>query len=136
MEEKEYLSLLEKAYLDLPAVIYKKERFEVPQVTGRLIKSRTVITNFREIAKHLARNEEHFLKFILGDVGVRGDIGMKGELTLHSRFQPAILNKAVDNYFKFCVQCVHCASPDTILTNNNTIVKCNACGHQEKINQL
>lgn len=136
MEEKEYLELLDKAYADLPAVIYKKERFEIPQVSGRLIKSRTVITNFRDIAKHLARTEDHFLKFMLREVGVRGEVGPKGELTLHSRFQPAILNKGVENYFKTYVQCVHCASPDTVLLNEGTLIKCNACGHQEKIDKL
>lgn len=136
MDEKEYLELLDKAYSDLPAVLYKKERFEVPQVSGRLIKSRTVINNFRDIAKHLARTEDHFLKFMLKEVGVRGEVGPKGELTLHSRFQPAMLNKAVDNYFKTYVLCVHCASPDTVLINDGTLIKCNACGHQEKIPKL
>ncbi len=136
MEEKEYLGLLDKAYSELPQVLYKKERFEIPQVKGRLIKSRTVINNFREIAKHFSRNEGHFFRFMLKEVGVRGETNDKGELTLHSRFQPTMLNKAVEKYFKQFVQCPHCNSPDTVFMNDATVLKCNACGHQEKISRV
>lgn len=136
MDEKEYTELLEKAYKDLPEVLYKKERFEVPEVRGRLVKSRTVVTNFRDIAKHLARDEDHFYKFMIKEVGVRGDISPRGELILHSRFQPAVLNKGVQNYFKTYVQCPHCNSPDTILMNDRSVMKCNACGHQEKVQKI
>ncbi|MCA9459158.1 MAG: translation initiation factor IF-2 subunit beta [Nanoarchaeota archaeon] len=132
MEEKEYMELLDKAYEDLPEVLYKKARFEIPEVRGKIIKTRTVITNFRTIAKHLERKEEHFQKFMLKDVGVRGDLSPKGELILHSRFQPAVLNKAVKNYFTNYVECSHCNSPDTVLNADATQLKCNACGHQEK----
>ena len=136
MEEKEYLELLEKGYADLPEVLHKKERFEIPQVTGRVVKSRTVIRNFKDIAKHFARSDEHFFKFMLKEVGVRGDLNPRGELTLHSKFQPAMLNKAVESYFEQFVKCPHCTSPDTVFTDNNCTLKCNACGHQEKISQI
>ncbi len=136
MDEEEYKKLLDKAYVDLPEVLYKKERFEIPQVRGKLIKTRTQILNFGEIAKHLAREKDHMFKFILKEVGVRGEYNSKGELTLHSRFQPAMLNKAVESYFNIYVKCSHCNSPDTIFANNATILKCNACGHQEKIKGL
>lgn len=136
MDKSEYLELLDKAYLELPEVLYKKSRFEIPQVRGKLIKSRTVITNFTEIAKHLNRDSEHFSKFMLKEVGVRGEVDNRGELVLHSRFQPAMLNKAVKSYFTQFIECKHCNSPDTILVDDNTTIKCNACGHQEKISRL
>ena len=136
MEESEYSTLLEKAYSELPQVLYKTKRFEVPQVKGKLIKSRTVINNFREIAKQLSREEEGLSKFMLRELGVRGEVDNRGELVLHSRFQPAILNKAVERYYKQYVECVHCNSPDTELVNNGMTVKCKACGHQEKVSKL
>jgi len=136
MEEKEYLELLDQAYSELPQVLYKKERFEIPKVSGRLIKSRTVINNFREIAKHFSRDEDHFFKFMLKEVGVRGEIGNRGDMILHSRFQPAMLNKAVETYFERFVKCPHCTSPDTEFMNDGTILKCKACGHQEKISKV
>ena len=136
MDEKEYLNLLETAYNELPNVLYKKERFEVPQVKGRIIKTRTQITNFKEISKHFSRDENHFFRFMLKEVGVRGDQGFKGDITLHSRFQPAMLNKAVKKYFDIFVSCSHCHSPDTVLDSNNTLKKCNACGHQEVVQKI
>lgn len=136
MEQDEYEKLLNKAYEDLPEVLYKKERFEIPQVKGKLIKTRTIITNFNEIAKHFSRDKDHMFKFMLKEVGVRGELNNRNELILHSRFQPAMLNKAVNTYFENYVKCPHCNSPDTIFANNATILKCNACGHQEKIKGL
>jgi len=136
MDDAKYQELLDKAYSELPEVLYKKERFQVPDVTGKLIKSRTVISNFNDIAKHLSRDLDHFSKFMLKDLGVRGEVGYRNELVLHSRFQPAALNKAVNKYFKQYVECTHCNSPDTVFTNNNSILKCNACGHQGNIPKL
>lgn len=136
MDQATYESLLDKAYADLPEVLYKRDRFEVPEVRGRLIKSRTVISNFSDIAKHLARETSHFSKFMLKDLGVRGEVDTKGELVLHSRFQPGALNKAVKNYFAQYVTCSNCNSPDTELNAEGTEVKCKACGHVGKVNRL
>lgn len=136
MDDNKYEELLDKAYAELPEVLYKKERFEVPEVSGKLIKSRTVISNFNDIAKHLSRDLEHFSKFMLKDLGVRGEMDNRNQLVLHSRFQPAALNKAVNKYFKQYVECGHCNSPDTVFTTNGTILKCNACGHQGNISKL
>lgn len=137
MDDNTYIELLDKAYADLPEVLYKKERFEVPQVKGRLVKTRTIITNFKDISKHLSRDDQHMMRFMLKELGVRGElVDQRGELVLHSRFQPALLNKAVGNYFKGFVLCPHCNSPDTILMEDNSVLKCNACGHQERIQRI
>ena len=136
MDKEEYSKLLDKAYKDLPQVLFKKERFEIPEVKGRLVKTRTIITNAREIAKHFSRDENHFFKFFLKDVGVRGEVNPRGDITLFSRFQPAALNKTVKSYYQHYVECKHYQSPDTIFQNNGTVLKCNACGHTEKISKL
>ena len=136
MNEEQYLKLLEIGYSELPQVLYKTKRFEIPQVRGKLIKSRTVINNFRDISKQLTREEEGFSRFMLKELGVRGETTPRGELILHSRFQPNFLNKTVEKFYKQYVQCPHCNSPDTILSNDNSLLKCNACGHQEKLSKL
>ncbi|MCA9486209.1 translation initiation factor IF-2 subunit beta [Candidatus Woesearchaeota archaeon] len=136
MEESEYVKLLDKAYASLPAVLYKKERFEIPEVRGKLIKSRTLITNFRDIAKHFARTEEHFFTFMLKDLGVRGEHNQRGELTLHSRFQPAMLNRSVQKYFQSYVQCPHCHSPDTVIGEDGVSLRCKACGHETRVQRV
>ena len=135
MDDKTYDKLLDKAYKELPEVLYSGTRFEIPTVSGKLIKSRTLITNFDEIAKTLLRDKAHLLKFFLREAGVRGDINNRGELTLYSRFQPTALNKIIERYYYEFVECPYCRSPDTeIIAGNN--LKCKACGHQEKIKGL
>lgn len=137
MEESTYLEILEKAYEDLPKVLYKTQRFEIPEVRGRLIKTRTHITNFVEISKDFSREPEHLFKFFLKEVGVRGDLNLnRGEIVLHSRFQPGILNKTVENYFKIYVKCSKCTRPDTILSQDGTTLTCKACGHVETVAKL
>jgi translation initiation factor 2 subunit 2 len=136
MDKAEYDTLLDKGYADLPDVLYKKERFTLPEVRGKLIKSRTVITNFTDIAKHIERDSNHFSKFMLKELGVRGEIDHRGELVLHSRFQPSLLNKSVKKYFTGFVECTHCNSPDTILINDSSVIKCNACGHEGKVSKI
>ena len=106
MDDTQYEQLLEQAYSELPEVLYKKERFVIPDVSGRLVKTRTQINNFGEIAKHFAREQEHMYKYMIKFVGVRGDLyENRGQVILHSRFQPAILNKGVATYFKEYVGC-------------------------------
>ncbi|MFW6026277.1 MAG: translation initiation factor IF-2 subunit beta, partial [Candidatus Woesearchaeota archaeon] len=65
MEDSEYLKLLDNGYENLPDILYKKGRFEIPKVKGKLIKTRTIIVNFREIANTFLRNENFLLKFFL-----------------------------------------------------------------------
>jgi translation initiation factor 2 subunit 2 len=137
MNDTQYEQLLDQAYAELPEVLYKKERFVIPEVSGRLVKTRTQINNFGEIAKHFERPQEHMYKYMIKFVGVRGDLyENRGQVIMHSRFQPAILNKGVNSYFKEYVACPHCNSPDTILQEEGGIKKCNACGHQEKVTRL
>jgi len=135
MDDKTYEKLLDKAYTELPEVLYSGGRFEIPTVSGKLIKSRTLITNFGDIAKDLLRDQSHLLKYFLREAGVRGEINSRGELTLHSRFQPAALNKIIERYYSEFVECPHCRSPDTEILNGNNL-KCKACGHEEKIKGL
>lgn len=131
MDETTYKQLLDKAYEDLPQVLHKTTRFKIPEVTGRIVKTRTQITNFVDIAKHLERDENHFLRFFLKEIGVRGELEKNGTLTLHSKFQPTMLNKLVNKYFSTYVECPNCNSPDTILSASGEF-KCNACGHSER----
>ena len=137
MDETKYKELLDQAYSELPEVLHKRKRFVIPEVRGRIIKTRTQVANFGEIAKHLSRDTNHMYRFMLKFVGVRGELNdSKGEVILYSRFQPALLNKGIAKYFDEYVVCPHCSSPDTILENGAKIKKCNACGHQEPVQQV
>jgi translation initiation factor 2 subunit 2 len=132
MEDSEYLKLLDDGYENLPDILYKKGRFEIPKVKGKLIKTRTIIVNFREIANTFLRDENFLLKFFLKEAGVRGEIDPRGSLILHSRFQPTILNKIVEKFYELYVECPHCRSPDTELDKTNNLT-CKACGFTGKV---
>ena len=134
MDEKEYLNLLENTYKELPEVLHKKTRFEIPKVKGRMIKTKTQITNFGEIAGVLDRNLNHLFKFFLKEVAVRADLNEnRGEVLLYSRFQPQALNKIIGKYFKEYVKCSYCESPDTQLLSDLKQVECKACGHKQEV---
>ena len=137
MEVEKYKQLLDNCYSELPEVLYKKERFEIPQVSGRIVRTRTQITNFLEIAKHFQRDVLHMYRFFLKFLGMRGEYNENnGMVTLFSRFQPAMLNKGVKVYYDQYVECEYCKSPDTELLNNNLLKKCKACGHEQKVPQI
>jgi translation initiation factor 2 subunit 2 len=76
----------------------------LPTVKGKLIRSRTVITNFKDIAQKFSREDDHLTKYFLREAGVRGELDARGNLTLHSRFQPAGLNNIVSRYFDNIVE--------------------------------
>ncbi|MFP4402377.1 MAG: translation initiation factor IF-2 subunit beta [Candidatus Nanoarchaeia archaeon] len=137
MNIQEYEQLLDNCYAELPEVLNKKKRFVIPEVKGRVIKTRTQITNFSDIAKQLNRDISHMYRFMLKFVGVRGELNTeKGDVILFSRFQPAMLNKGVKSYYEQYVECSYCKSPDTTLENNGLKIKCSACGHEEKVPQI
>ena len=136
MDDSKYEQLLEQCYNELPEVLTKKQRFEIPEVRGRVVKTRTIINNFADISKHFNRDTAHMYRFMIKFVGVRGELNEKGEITLFSKFQPAMLNKGVHSYFSQYVECSYCKSPDTVLLDNNLKIKCKACGHEEKVLQI
>ena len=137
MDTQTYEKLLDNCYSELPEVLYKKERFEIPEVSGRIVKTRTQINNFSEISKQFQRDINHMYRFFLKFLGMRGEIDeSKGEVTLFSRFQPAMLNKGVKAYYDQYVECEYCKSPDTQLIDNNLKKKCKACGHEQKVPQI
>lgn len=137
MDCVKYEKLLDNCYSELPEVLYKKERFEIPEVSGRIVKTRTQITNFGDIAKQFQRDIGHMYRFFLKFLGMRGELNDKnGNVVLFSRFQPAMLNKGVKAYYDMYVECEYCKSPDTELQNNNLLKKCKACGHEQKVSQI
>ncbi len=133
MDDKLYEEYLEKAYLELPQKIKKKSRFTIPNVSGKIERNRTIISNFSEISKIFGRNEEHFMKYFLKEAGVRGD-KKEGTLVLYSKFNPNILNKIVRNYFNNYILCPICKRPDTTLENNELV--CKACGARSKVKNI
>ena len=124
-----YDELLDKAQEEVPEEIDDGERFEVPVADTRKEGSKTVITNFSEIAEVLGREEKHFSKFLQDELGTAGHIE-GGELVLNGEFRRGNVNGRIENYAEDYVYCPECGSPDTRMVKEKGVemLKCEACG--------
>ena len=127
---KTYEEMLDCCYNDLPEQLKSKNRFEIPKVSGKFIKTKTHIKNFIQISDLLHRNTNHLFKFFIKELGIRGEMKDR-EVILYSKFQVSILNKTIEKYYENFVKCPTCLSPDTILDGEN-FINCKACGNKNK----
>jgi len=121
--------LLEKARKELPDVILNRERFELPNVRGHIQGSRTVISNFQQIAAAIRRPPEHLLKYVLRELATPGEI-KKGLAIFGAKIPASRINQKIRKYTNELVLCTTCGKPDTDMTKEAgmTYIKCNACG--------
>ena len=130
----DYEKLLEKAYKDVKEVKTSGERFEIPKIKGHFQGKRTVLTNFFQIASHVRRKPEHFLKFILKELAASGT--RDGDrLILNIKVPSSKINQKIEEYVKEFVLCKECKKPDTELTKQDRLsfVHCLACGAKHPV---
>jgi translation initiation factor 2 subunit 2 len=125
----DYEALLKKAQTEMPESVKEKGRFEIPKVRGHLQGSRTVISNFPQIAQTLQRDPEHVLKFLLRELATPGDI-RRGGLILGAKISASKINEKIKKYADEFVLCNECGSPDSSLMREGQFMylKCQACG--------
>ena len=130
-----YKKLLEKARKELPDHIFQKERFEIPNVKGHIQGSRTVISNFLQIANLLGREPEHMLKFVLRELATPGEIKKSGSVIVGSKVPASRINEKIKQYANSFVFCYECGKPDTKIEKegNLSFIKCMACGARHSI---
>lgn len=110
------------------------ERFEIPKVSGHFEGKKTIVTNFFQIAEHLRRAPEHFMKFILRELAASGQ--REGErLVLNMKVPSEKINQKIEQYAKEFVICQECGKPDTELLREDrlTFIKCSACGAKHSV---
>ena len=131
----DYKKLLEKARKDLPEHVFQKERFEIPNVKGHIQGSRTVISNFLQIANILGREPEHMLKFVLRELATPGEIKKSGSVIVGSKVPASRINEKIKQYSNLFVFCYECGKPDTKIEKegNLSFIKCMACGSRHSI---
>ena len=131
----DYKKLLEKARKDLPEHVFQKERFEIPNVKGHIQGSRTVISNFLQIANLLGREPEHMLKFVLRELATPGEIKKSGSVIVGSKVPASRINEKINQYANSFVFCYECGKPDTKIEKegNLSFIKCMACGARHSI---
>lgn len=132
---KDYKDMLLEARKDLPEVVFKKERFEVPKVRGHVQGNRTILTNFTQIAQALRREPEHMLKYVLKEIATPGEIKRSGSVIFGSKIAASRINDKIKKYTHEFVLCSECGKPDTKLEkeSNFTYLKCTACGAKHTV---
>jgi translation initiation factor 2 subunit 2 len=135
MEMEEYKKLLKDARKELPEHVFQKERFEIPNVKGHIQGSRTVISNFLQIANTLGRQPEHMLKFILRELATPGDIKKSGSIIIGAKIPASRINEKIKQYANSYVFCYECGKPDTKIEKEGSFsfLKCTACGARHSI---
>ena len=130
----DYEKLLERAKENMPEVVYEKERFEIPKVKGHIEGTKTIISNFVQIANYFHRPIEHFLKFVLRELATSGEM-KSGMLLLKSKVPASRINEKIKQYAHEFVLCASCGKPDTGMKKegNFMFVKCQACGTKTQV---
>ena len=129
-----YEKLLERAYSEVKEVKTSGERFEIPKIKGHFEGKKTVLTNFFQIADHIRRDPDHFLKFILKELAASGT--MDGDrLILNIKVPSSKINQKIEDYVREFVLCKECKKPDTELIKQGrlTFVHCLACGAKHPV---
>lgn len=129
-----YEQLLNKAYDEVKVVEGSGERFEIPKIEGRFEGKRTILTNFFTIASHLRREPEHFLKYLLKELAVKG-FSEGDRIIITGKVSSKKINPKIEQYVNEFVLCRECKKPDTELSKEGkqTIVHCLACGAKHPV---
>jgi translation initiation factor 2 subunit 2 len=124
-----YEALLKKAYTGVTEPVESTERFSVPEVKAYIEGKTTVFENFAEIASIIRRDQDHFMKFLLGELGTAGKIDGNRAI-FNGKFEPSLLASLVKSYVDDYVICSECGKPDTRLVKDDRILllRCDACG--------
>ncbi len=126
---KDYEELLDRALVQIPDIVTEKSRFVVPSPKAFSEGRTTIFDNFGDIADVLNRDVDHFLKFLLQELGTAGKI--EGTRAIfQGRFPFDAIKSQIDDYVEEYVICSECGMPDTHLIKSERILmlKCDACG--------
>lgn len=129
--------MLKKARSEMPESVFESERFEIPKVTGHIQGSRTVISNFNQIANVLGRSAEHLLKYILKELATPGKL-TKNALIFGAKVPASRINEKIRKYASEYVLCRDCGKPDTKIVKEGELsyMKCQACGAKHQVKSM
>jgi len=129
-----YADLLSRAREKMPKQVFDRDRFEIPKIRGHMQGSKTVLSNFVQIANQLRREPEHMLKFVLRELASPGE--RKGpNVAIGAKISASRVNEKIRQYANEFVLCPQCGKPDTDLLKEGeyTIMKCSACGSRTHV---
>ena len=132
--EKDYKTMLDRAYKNLPEVLEEEDRFQVPRARVTRQGRRSIIINFKEIAERLQRPPEHLLKFLLRETATRGNFD-GDKVVFQGRFNADSIRNLIEIYTNKYVICPVCGRPDTHVIRDKRLsfLQCDACGARSSI---
>ena len=124
-----YDTLLKKAYANVTVQSESTERFTVPEAKVYIEGKTTVLENFAEIADVVRRDQDHLMKFLLGELGTAGKIDGNRAI-FNGKFEQTLINGLIKSYVDDYVICSECGKPDTRLVKDDRVLllRCDACG--------
>ncbi len=131
----EYDEMLEKVLKEKKGG--KGERFMPPEPDVGQVGQKTVI-NAEELAKYINRPVVHIAKYLMHELTAPGQVDESGKITIGGRFSRRIVLEKINNYIKEYVICKQDGSPDTqmLKIDNNTVIKCLACGAEYPVGRI
>jgi len=133
----DYEELLRRARSQIPEVVSKRERLELPRLHYWVIGMRTIISNFREIADALNRDPQHLLKFLTGEMATAATM-QESRAIFKGKFSQETLERLLQRYMESFVVCPVCKRPDTKIVKEKRLsfLICEACGAKSSLQQL
>ncbi len=130
----DYEAMLDRGKEQLPEDVVSKERFEIPKVRGHIEGSKTIVSNFHQIADTLRRPPKHMLKYVLKELATPGDF-RKNAVIFGAKIPASKINEKIRKYAEEFVLCKECGKPDTKITKDGDVVfiKCQACGARHSV---
>jgi len=134
MSEEDYIKLLDRAFEKIPEGFHETDRWKIPTARLEFEGKNTLIVNFKEIIENVKRDDKHFIKFILQEVGTAG--GIKGnKAILKGKQKLSTIDRLIKNYCEKFVICETCLKPDTVIIKEGRshLLVCHACGTRHPV---
>jgi len=107
-----------------------EEVFEMPRASVLIIGDKTIVQNFRDIARVLGREEDLLKRYFVKELNTPGFVNEAGQLELKGKFGSAAINQLLERFVQKYVKCSTCGSVHTKLYKKGRVfvLKCEACG--------
>ena len=135
--EYDYEDLLKRARSQIPEVVSKRERLELPRISLSVVGMRTIVHNFKEIAEALNRDPQHLLKFLTREMATAATM-QEARVIFQGKFYRETLKRLIQRYMESFVICPVCKRPDTKIVKEKRLsfLVCEACGAKSSVRQL
>lgn|GEM_PF-251463 len=134
VESYDYKALLQRLKNNLPKKAAKGDWFEVPHAKISVVRRKTVVENFKDIAELFQRDPQQLYLYLTKKLGAAGTI--EGDkLVLNNLVSQEQVDALINKYYQDYVRCPVCGRPDTVLEKRGRLffIKCLACGAETPV---